>query len=115
MEKLFSYGTLQLEQVQLSTFGRRLGGAKDALTGYNLSTIKITDSAVIEKSGTDIHPILSFTGIASDQVEGTVFDVSQNELKQADEYEVDDYKRILIKLKSGIDAWMYVANTKLRD
>lgn len=111
MEKLFSYGTLQLEQVQQSTFGRLLGGTKDTLIGYNLSTIKITDPVVIEKSGTDIHPILRFTGALSDEVPGTVFDVSRHELKQADEYEVDDYTRISVKLKSGIDAWMYVANS----
>lgn len=111
MEKLFSYGTLQLDQVQQSTFGRLLEGAKDTLLGYNLSTIKITDPVVIEKSGTDIHPILRFTGALSDEVDGTVFDVSQHELKQADEYEVDDYTRISVKLKSGVDAWMYVANS----
>lgn len=110
MEKLFSYGTLQLEQVQQSTFGRRLEGIKDTLIGYNLATLKINDPVVIEKSGTDIHPILRFTGISSDHVEGTVFDVSLNELKLTDEYEVDDYRRVVVKLKSGIDAWMYVAN-----
>jgi len=30
---LFSYGTLQEERVQLSTFGRRLSGEPDALPG----------------------------------------------------------------------------------
>lgn len=34
MEKLFSYGTLQLEQVQLDTFGRLLEGQADTLQGY---------------------------------------------------------------------------------
>lgn len=39
--KLFSYGTLQYESVQLSTFGRKLSGAADSLLGYKLEKIKI--------------------------------------------------------------------------
>ena len=35
---LFSYGTLQLESVQLSSFGRRLEGEPDAMTGYAAAT-----------------------------------------------------------------------------
>jgi hypothetical protein len=35
-EKLFSYGTLQYEAVQLDTFGRTLLGQKDVLLGYRL-------------------------------------------------------------------------------
>ena len=30
----FSYGTLQLESVQRSSFGRRLDGQPDAMPGY---------------------------------------------------------------------------------
>lgn len=37
-----------------------------------------------------------------------VFEVSSDELKQADEYEKPNYKRISVKLSSGIDAWVYV-------
>lgn len=32
-ERLFSYGTLQLEQVQLTTFGRKLDGQPDDMRG----------------------------------------------------------------------------------
>ena len=35
-EELFTYGTLQLEEVQLATFGRVLEGRPDALVGYRL-------------------------------------------------------------------------------
>ena len=31
---LFSYGTLQLEAVQLATFGRKLAGTADGLPGF---------------------------------------------------------------------------------
>ena len=43
MPRLFSYGTLQEERVQLSTFGRRLEGHRDELVGFERSTVKITD------------------------------------------------------------------------
>ena len=39
MPLLFSYGTLQEERVQLSTFGRRLRGETDALPGYEPSLV----------------------------------------------------------------------------
>jgi gamma-glutamylcyclotransferase (GGCT)/AIG2-like uncharacterized protein YtfP len=110
MEKLFSYGTLQFEKVQLETFGRKLVGKNDSLIGYVLSEVKITDKAVIETSGTDIHPILKFTGNPSDLVEGTVFEVTLEELNQADKYEVDEYVRIKGSFASGEKAWAYVCS-----
>ena len=110
-EQLFSYGTLQSEQVQLATFGRKLDGKSDILTGYKLTLLKIDDEAVIATSGMTHHPIIVYTGNTSDSIEGTVFTVTQNELKQADEYEVEDYKRVSVELKSGITAWVYVNST----
>ncbi len=93
MEKLFSYGTLQLENVQKETFGRILTGTKDSLIGYILSEVKIKDKEVIRKSGMDIHPILKFTGNSNDKVEGTIFAITAEELQQADDYEVEEYTR----------------------
>ena len=52
---LFSYGTLQQESVQISSFGRLLKGADDALPGYRQSMIEITDPEVIRKSGKNFH------------------------------------------------------------
>ena len=40
---LFSYGTLQKEKVQLSSFGRILKGNRDTLPRYQLHQLKITD------------------------------------------------------------------------
>lgn len=108
MEKLFSYGTLQMPQVQTDTFGRLLDGKKDTLIGYQLAEVTITDQAVIQSSGTNIHPILKHTGNPDDHVEGTVFEVSKDELAQADEYEVDDYQRVRASFLSGQTAWAYV-------
>lgn len=107
MENLFSYGTLQLESVQQETFGRLLTGSKDILVGYVLDEIQIKDKAVIETSGTDIHPILKFTGVTSDHVTGTVFEITTAELMQSDEYEVAEYQRVSAQLKSGVTAWIY--------
>lgn len=106
-EKLFSYGTLQDENVQLQLFNRRLDGSDDYIIGYQLSTIEIKDPDVIAKSGTAFHPMLKYTGNNFDKVPGKVFTITQNELKQADSYEVSDYERILVQLFSGITAWVY--------
>jgi Gamma-glutamyl cyclotransferase, AIG2-like len=107
-ELLFSYGTLRQRDVQLSTFGRELDGRPDAIVGYDLDYITISDPHVIATSGSDRHPILKPTNRADAAVEGTVFAISQAELAAADEYEVDNYRRIAVPLRSGDQAWVYV-------
>ena len=104
MVKLFSYGTLQFERVQLDTFGRILRGKNDVLRNYTLSKIKITDPDVIKSSGTDMHPILEYTGNDKDFVEGTLFELTDEELLMADSYEVDDYKISELIFASGESA-----------
>lgn len=111
-EKLFSYGTLRYEAVQLATFCRKLDGQSDALSGFLFTMVEITDPYVIATSGEALHPIIAYTGNASDRVNGMVFDISLEELKQADSYEVADYKRIGVQLASGIKAWVYVNATE---
>ncbi|WP_131796077.1 gamma-glutamylcyclotransferase family protein [Legionella lansingensis] len=107
MEKLFSYGTLQLDSVQIATFSRLLKGSKDHLKAHKLDDLQITDPYVIEVSGKAIHQILMPTGNDSDIVEGTVFELTYEELLQADAYEVGDYQRIQVQLASGTKAWVY--------
>ena len=107
-EKLFSYGTLRYEPVQLSTFGRTLTGLPDVLRGYKLSQLQIKDPNVIATSGEAIHPILMATNNFTDKVEGVVFDVTSKELELADRYEVADYQREKVTLASGAHAWVYV-------
>lgn len=108
MSHLFSYGTLQKEQVQIETFGRILKGEKDILTGYKLEMLEITDPEVLRKSNQQYHPILVFSGNTEDKVEGILFEVTDEEILQADEYEVDDYKRIETIFKSGKSGFIYV-------
>lgn len=107
-EFLFSYGTLQLEAVQLATFGRRLAGTSDALPGFEQSMFEIEDKDVVTTSGKTHHPIVRFTGRAADVVSGTVFAVTPDELRNADKYEVAAYRRVAVTLRSGTRAWVYV-------
>jgi gamma-glutamylcyclotransferase (GGCT)/AIG2-like uncharacterized protein YtfP len=112
VEKLFSYGTLQLEQVQLELFGRMVKAEPDALVGYRKEKIKIKVESVVSLSGEEEHVIIGYTGNDSDIIEGMVLSVDQKELENADEYETDDYKRIKVILRSGKSAWVYVKNDK---
>ncbi|MBS1181848.1 MAG: gamma-glutamylcyclotransferase [Proteobacteria bacterium] len=105
---LFSYGTLQLRSVQLANFGRELKGRPDAMVGWHRAMVEITDPEVLRQSGETHHPIVSPSGDPADEVPGMVFEITPEELIAADSYEVADYKRILVTLKSGADAWVYV-------
>lgn len=107
-ELLFSYGTLRQRDVQLTTFGRELAGREDAIVGYYLDHVTITDPHVIATSGSVRHPILRPTDRPGAEIQGTVFAISEAELAAADEYEVDDYRRVLVPLRSGAQAWVYV-------
>ncbi|WP_197038519.1 M24 family metallopeptidase [Herbidospora cretacea] len=105
---LFSYGTLRLPQVQLARFGRELDGRPDALLGFRLETVKITDASVVADSGSDEHPVALPSGDPADAVEGMVFTLTPDDLAAADAYEVDDYLRVKADLRSGEKAWVYV-------
>jgi hypothetical protein len=105
---LFAYGTLRTEAVQLSLFGRRLAGTEDALPGYRLVMVRIDDEEFVASSGTADHRNLEFTGDSADAVEGTAFRVTQSELEQSDAYEPAGYKRVLVQLRSGLKAWVYL-------
>jgi gamma-glutamylcyclotransferase (GGCT)/AIG2-like uncharacterized protein YtfP len=108
--RLFSYGTLQQHEVQIALFGRALEGKPDRLPGYELSMLEITDPEVAAVSGSDRHPIVRATGRSTDQVDGTVLEITSAELAAADDYEVDDYTRALVPLASGVPAWVYAAS-----
>ena len=104
MPLLFSYGTLQQEDVQLSVFGRLLNGLPDALVGFEQSLIEINDP---ESTASATHAIVKCNGRNHSRVSGTVFEISDTELAKADEYEPADYKRISTTLPSGRQAWVY--------
>ena len=109
MELLFSYGTLQQKNVQVANFSRELSGVKDILPAYVLGEITISDERVIRESGKAVHLILCYTGNSDDEVSGSVFELSPAELARADDYEVEDYKRVSAVMRSGRRCWIYAA------
>ncbi len=104
---LFSYGTLRDGAVQMANFGRLLSGRADALPGYTLLPIAIRDLAVVAVSGKSQHMIAK-RGNDGDEVSGVVFEITVEELAAADRYEVAEYTRVLVTLKSGVQSWVYV-------
>lgn len=105
---LFSYGTLQLASVQIASFGRLLDGEDDAMTGYRTDMIEITDPEVLRQSGQRFHPLVVPSDRDDDEVSGKVFHISATELAAADAYEVSDYRRVDVLLKSGRRAFVYI-------
>jgi len=109
MPLLFSYGTLQQEAVQLSTFGRVLHGRPDAIVGFEQSILRIDDPSFVAASGKADHAIVKFNGRDDSRVNGTVFEVTEAELASADRYEPAGYTRLIARLASGGEAWVYAA------
>lgn len=108
---LFSYGTLQLENVQIENYGRLLKGERDILKGYKIENVQITDSKVLAKSQLEYHPIAVKTEKENDLIDGIIFQITENELAETDKYEVDQYHRILETFESGKKAWIYVGKS----
>ena len=109
MPLIFSYGTLQQESVQLSTFGRLLQGQRDELPAFEPSLVRIEDPQTAAASGRTHHANVTFNGRNDSRVSGTVFEITDAELAAADDYERRDaYKRIAAVLASGKRAWLYV-------
>jgi gamma-glutamylcyclotransferase (GGCT)/AIG2-like uncharacterized protein YtfP len=109
MPLVFSYGTLQQEPVQLSTFGRLLHGQRDELVGFEPSRVRIEDPGLAARLGMTHHANVTFTGRDDSRVSGTVFELTDAELADADGYErVAAYTRIAVTLASGASAWVYV-------
>ena len=109
MPLLFSYGTLQQPDVQMSTFGRLLAGESDELVGFEQGLFKVDDPDFVASSGKQHHAIVRFNGRSDSRVRGMVFELSDVELAEADRYEPDGYTRIRATLASGKQAWVYAA------
>jgi gamma-glutamylcyclotransferase (GGCT)/AIG2-like uncharacterized protein YtfP len=109
MPLLFSYGTLQQEDVQLATFGRLLQGRGDELPGFEQSSIEIEDPQFVAASGRTHRANITFKGGNDTRASGTVFEITDAELAAADRYEQRAaYKRVPVVLASGKQAWVYV-------
>ncbi len=102
-QKLFIYGTLKDRDVGKALFGGQPHGTPDTLDGF-------------VKTTTDIHGV-QYPNIASQvgsAVEGEVIEVTEETLKHVDAYETDAYDRRMMTLKSGTQAWAYIAESDSR-
>ena len=109
-EYLFSYGTLQKDDVQLKLFGRRLTSQPDRLAGYKTIPVEISDRQFLSKGEQKIQLTVIFSNNTHDIIQGAALELSEAELLIADAYEPENYKRIAVTLESGKQAWIYAAS-----
>jgi hypothetical protein len=107
-QHLFSYGTLQQENVQIAVFGKPVSGKPDAIVGYDLVPVTISSQEAVAISGKAVHTTLVPADGEATPIEGVVFHISEDDLAAADRYESAEYKRIRVALRSGVEAWVYV-------
>jgi L-amino acid N-acyltransferase YncA len=108
MPRLFSYGTLQQDEVQQATFGRLLIGNRDELPGYEASLARIDDPREAASARCTHHDNVRVTNRTAAGVSGTVFEITDAELASADGYERRaGYDRAPVRLASGREAWVY--------
>nr|WP_314896106.1 gamma-glutamylcyclotransferase family protein [uncultured Flavobacterium sp.] len=104
MEQLFTYGSLQNDDIQKDLFGRILEGTPETLIGYVLKEIQIEEEFGLVK-----YPIIMETHKPEDTINGIVYTISTQELRQTDLYEGLHYKRVEVHLQSNQKAWAYSA------
>ena len=78
------------------------------MPGFERALLEIGDPAIASALGQTHYAMARRTGRSADVVTGTVFDLTPDELQDADRYEIDEYKRIAVVLQSGVQAWVYV-------
>jgi hypothetical protein len=94
MGYLFSYGTLREAKVQQEVFGHPVPGTPDAVIGFHLVSVTITDPRAIAISGSATHAIVDPAPDDSDRVEGQVLTLSTADMAAADAYEDTACKRV---------------------
>ena len=106
MQKLFTYGTLQNDDIQETIFGRQLQGTPEILIGYVIKEIQIE-----EEFGIVHYPIIMETNNPEDTINGIVYEITSIDLRQADLYEGLHYKRVEVHLQSNEMVWAYSVAT----
>lgn len=94
---VFIYGTLREPAVQQEVFGRSLDSRSDHLDGYGLSQITVEGRN---------YPDLVVEEDAA--VKGDVVELTDDDLRRADEYETSAYDRHAFVLASGTVAYAYI-------
>jgi len=111
MPLLFSYGTLRDPAVQQKLFGRQLRGSADELPGYACESIVVADAEFASANGAR-HAMVRYTGKTQDRTPGMALELTDSELATADAYEPVEYERVLTRLASGRDAWVYTERAR---
>ncbi len=105
---LFSYGTLQNEDVQRDVLGKVLPGQADRLPFYDQSVLEVVNGGRAEASGTARYLLAHYSGRHTDVLQGTAYPVTAADLRRTDKFQGPAYKRIASVLGSGVCAWVYV-------
>lgn len=106
---IFSYGTLQSDKIQQEVFKRILTGTSDVLHGFLLRQIEIAEYDGNGKLYQSIYPVAYRTNDPDNFVKGVLYEVTDDELRWADEYEGEHYQRKQFQLASGNTAWVYIS------
>ena len=96
MQQLFVYGTLRDSDVQQRVYGRTIPGRPDTLYGYRKSEVW---------SGDAYYPIA--IPDPDGEIDGFVLELTDEEMARGDAYEGDEYRRLRVTLRSGLEAWVY--------
>lgn len=111
MNLFFSYGVLQFDKTQIDTFGRLLNRTVDIVKGYKLDNIKIQNPEIITLMDNDFHPVAKSTNNLNDEITGTVFELSDEDMAKIETYtqEYTSLTKTEVTLGSGKKSWMYVS------
>ena len=110
MPLIFSHGSLQQPDVQVSIYGRVLHVEPDELVDCIRTQVEVPPWHKAAASGTTHYANVEFVAGSDDRVPGMVFELTDAELVLTDAYERDaEYVRVLARLASGRSAWVYVS------
>jgi len=96
--KLFIYGTLREPAVQRELWQRVVEGVPDALRDHERVAVTLLGKT---------YPDLAVS--SGSEVEGVVVELTDEELKSADDYETAAYERREMVLASGAAADVYIS------
>jgi hypothetical protein len=107
---IFSHGSLQQSDTQVSLFGRVLSGDSDELVDFIPTQIVVPPAHKAAAAGVTHYANVEYVEGSGSRVAGMVFDITDAELVLTDAYEREaEYVRISVRLNSGRSAWVYVS------